>query len=380
MPAHEAAPGPRRRRQASASLAAIVALLALAGVSAGPGRAAASTWTITLTPSTTGALQATTIKATFWNLGGPDGQQDLGCVRIAIPATFTVGSTQVTNDPPNTTWIASRAGLTTVTINTGSGGDRLPPGHPGASVTAAITVSATLPGTYTWTANAFRSQDCSDPFNDPARLTVVVQLTPLPTPTPTPKPTPTPTPTAMPPPTAIPPPPPLASLPPLPTLPPATTPTPTPGAATTPRPSGPAGSATPSSTAEIPGQPGSTPQPARSDEPAPNGLPVGDVSSPPPTDPPAGAGFLMPGTGTGGGGSVDRPTVTLTSGLGTPFGEGFAWAVPGLVLTVPGLLLVLIVILAQALGAVAWLPVVRRRIGAFGLRGQDAGRGGPVSA
>ena len=92
----------------------------------------------------------------------------------------------------------------------------------------------------------------------------------------------------------------------------------------------------------------------------------------------------MPGTGTGGDGSVDRPTVTLTSGFATPFGEGFAWAVPGLVLSVPGLLLVLVVILAQALGAVAWLPVVRRRIGAFGFRGrdvrQDAGRGGPAGA
>ena len=48
---------------------------------------------------------------------------------------------------------------------------------------------------------------------------------------------------------------------------------------------------------------------------------------------------------------ADRPTVTLTSGFPTPFGEGFAWAVPGLVLSVPGLLLVLIVILVQALGA-----------------------------
>ena len=83
-------------------------------------------------------------------------------------------------------------------------------------------------------------------------------------------------------------------------------------------------------------------------------------------------------------GSADRPTVTLTSGFATPFGDGFAWAVPGLVLSVPGLLLVLIVILAQALGAAAWLPVVRRRIGAFGLRGrdarQDAEPGGPAGA
>jgi hypothetical protein len=76
--------------------------------------------------------------------------------------------------------------------------------------------------------------------------------------------------------------------------------------------------------------------------------------------------------------------VTLTSGFATTFGEGFAWAVPGLVLSVPGLLLVFVVILAQAIGAVAWLPVVRRRIGAFGLRGREmrhhAGPGGPSSA
>ena len=83
----------------------------------------------------------TTIKATFWNLGGPDGQQDLGCVRIAIPATFTVQSVAVTDDPPGTTWTASKAGLTTVTINTASGGDRLPPNDPSASVTAAIKVA-----------------------------------------------------------------------------------------------------------------------------------------------------------------------------------------------------------------------------------------------
>ena len=103
----------------------------IAGVSAGPGRAATSTWTITLTPSTIEALQPTTINATFWNLGGPDGRQDLGCVRIAIPATFTVGATQVTDSPPGTTWKASKAGLTTVTIKTPSGGDRLPPGPAG---------------------------------------------------------------------------------------------------------------------------------------------------------------------------------------------------------------------------------------------------------
>jgi hypothetical protein len=44
--------------------------------------------------------------------------------------------------------------------------------------------------------------------------------------------------------------------------------------------------------------------------------------------------------------------------------DGFVWAVPSLVLTVPGLLLVLAV-LAQIAAGGAWLPVVRRKIGSF---------------
>jgi hypothetical protein len=52
------------------------------------------------------------------------------------------------------------------------------------------------------------------------------------------------------------------------------------------------------------------------------------------------------------------------------FGRAFDWAVPGLLLSVPGLLLVL-AIAAQAAGALAWLPIVRRRIGGFGLRSES---------
>jgi hypothetical protein len=44
----------------------------------------------------------------------------------------------------------------------------------------------------------------------------------------------------------------------------------------------------------------------------------------------------------------------------------FAWAVPGALLGAPGLLLIL-VILAQSMGALSWLPLVRRKIGGFGL-------------
>jgi hypothetical protein len=48
------------------------------------------------------------------------------------------------------------------------------------------------------------------------------------------------------------------------------------------------------------------------------------------------------------------------------------WAVPSLVLAVPGLLLVLVV-MAQAVGGVVWLPVIRRRIGGFGIRSRPRG-------
>jgi hypothetical protein len=51
-------------------------------------------------------------------------------------------------------------------------------------------------------------------------------------------------------------------------------------------------------------------------------------------------------------------------------GDGFEWAVPGLVLSVPGLVIVLLAIGVQLLGAAAWLPIVRRRIGAFGFGGR----------
>jgi hypothetical protein len=44
------------------------------------------------------------------------------------------------------------------------------------------------------------------------------------------------------------------------------------------------------------------------------------------------------------------------------------------ILTGPGLLLIAL-IAAQAMGALAWLPIVRRRIGAFGLRGRRRSHG-----
>jgi hypothetical protein len=53
------------------------------------------------------------------------------------------------------------------------------------------------------------------------------------------------------------------------------------------------------------------------------------------------------------------------------------WAVPSLALSVPGLLLVLAV-LAQTLGATAWLPVVRRWLGGFGFGRRRRERRGAI--
>ena len=81
----------------------------------------------------------------------------------------------------------------------------------------------------------------------------------------------------------------------------------------------------------------------------------------------------MAGFDDGDGGPSDggAPAISLASAFTNPFGQGFAWAVPGLVLSVPGLLIVLAVIAVQAIGAGAWLPIVRRRIGSFEVRGRS---------
>jgi hypothetical protein len=68
-------------------------------------------------------------------------------------------------------------------------------------------------------------------------------------------------------------------------------------------------------------------------------------------------------TGTGRGTDDISLAAAALGGLGS-----MLWGVPSLILSVPGLLLVL-AIGAQALGGLAWLPVARRKLGTFGLRG-----------
>jgi hypothetical protein len=100
------------------------------------------------------------------------------------------------------------------------------------------------------------------------------------------------------------------------------------------------------------------------------------TSSPPPSTGPAGVtpGATPPGTGSGSGAAGSRFSVGSGSGAIDPLGGidlvGLGlidWAVPSIILGVPGLLVV-IAVLAQMSGALLWLPVARRWLGGFGIR------------
>jgi hypothetical protein len=98
--------------------------------------------------------------------------------------------------------------------------------------------------------------------------------------------------------------------------------------------------------------------------PAPTTVPGALV---PPADPPTiEENFRVP-LGDSKNGTADFGEIGLAAASLGGFGA-FLWAVPSLALSVPGLLLVA-AILAQAAGGLAWIPIVRRRIGGFGLRG-----------
>ena len=212
---------------------------------------------------------------------------------------------------------------------------------------------------------------------------ITVTAAPVPTSTATPKPTstatPQPTSTATPTPTSTPTSTPAPTSTPGPTPGPTATPTPVPTAGPTATSS--AGGGTPAPTG------GGDPTPASSNpttrSPDPGGATGPGVSPPPPDQaPPSRQGLAAggpggpssrPGTGSGAGaGTADRFSLTAANFapvdvLGGDFGAfgRFDWAIPAVVLSVPGLLLFL-ALLTQATVGFVWLPLVRRRLGEFG--------------
>lgn len=130
---------------------------------------------------------------------------------------------------------------------------------------------------------------------------------------------------------------------------PAPTPVPTPTRRPTPTPSAtPVSTPTPTPTPTAP--PTGTPAPSASGHTAAQG-PIG--SPPPAASPPL--LFLIPDDALGG--------VTVEGGAVGLLGP---FVVPGFLAVASGWVIILLM-LAQAFGALAWLPVVRRRVGAFGI-------------
>jgi hypothetical protein len=190
---------------------------------------------------------------------------------------------------------------------------------------------------------------------------------PTPAPTPTPVPSPTPTPTATPAPTIVP------TLSPLPTLPPLPTVVPLPSLTLLP---------TPRPTAIGSERPAPSESPSASGTADPTAASSAEASSGPGSSGPIGVGTFgaQPSIGPGSQGptavqpvgfAVGRGDLGSIDGLGdlgvVGVGSLVEWAVPSLVLSVPGLLLVLAVV-AQTIGGVLWLPVARRWLGGFGIR------------
>ena len=66
---------------------------------------------------------------------------------------------------------------------------------------------------------------------------------------------------------------------------------------------------------------------------------------------------------------MSNASIAFDAGVAAAF-DGFSWQVPALVLSVPGLLVVVAVFL-QVVGGLAWLPVIRRRLGGDGLTPPD---------
>ena len=296
------------RRGALTALAVASLTLGTAG-----GVHAVSLWTLTASPLVATAGQSTTFGMLAVNVAGPQA----GCINVEIPSSFVIQAAGNVVASDGSAWVAAVVG-TWVEVTAVSGLDFLDPLE---SVSFDIQLLPIKAGTWNWNNHVHVSNECQGPADNGVPVTVVVAPAIVPTPVPTPLPTPLPT--------AVPTLPPLST--PLPTLPPLLTPRPDPTATATPAPT-------------------STPRPSPTPEP---------VAFSPPPDPTGGAASVgrladLGGPGTG------------SFGLGTDIvallDAPLVWLVPGAVVGVPGLL-VLLWIALQAVGALAWIPAVRRMSG-----------------
>jgi hypothetical protein len=343
-------PGPGQ-----AFLAALGAALLVLGI-VGPV-AGVRLWTVTADTVGVPLGKTTVVRLTITNrapeIGGGAG---IACVTVTIPIQYKVSAVSVVSATRGLKW--SRSSRAPVAASADTPEDRLM-GLPNSDrLVLDVTVVGLTSPAGGWTADEFSNANCSagSDYNNPFPIPMTILALPTSVTTPTPAPTPTATPEPTP----------------EPTVEPTSTPTPTPIGTITPT-AAPTG--TPAATATA--APGPTQTPASTATAGPGG--GGSAGSP-------GAGGTGT-TGAGGPGPSPSPSSRVFEvpaaepGTSRPFDTGvlpgfeaFDWVVPGVILTGPGLLLIAL-IAAQAMGALAWLPIVRRRIGAFGLRGRRRSHG-----
>jgi hypothetical protein len=282
-----------------------------------PAIAQAQVYTFVATPVTVAQGDVTDFTFTFTNLD----TQGIRCTEVLFPDEFWIsGLGTPVPSSPTATWSSSLNGQW-VLVHANGGGDRL---RTGESVTFTVTALATTQGAYIFDYHVHTRSDCT---GTNLLGTATVPLTVMPGATVAPSPTPTATPKATP--TATPK---LTDTPsPTPTQAPVATPdrsTPTPTATETPTPEASA-SVRASAVAPVP-----SPRPS---------------SGPPP--------IRVAPLGGGDGGVTDNMGVgvDVLGMLDSPI----EWLVPGAFVGGPGLLVILFVVL-QAVGALAWIPAVRR--------------------
>ena len=282
---------------------ALAASLLAAGL---PAIVLALVYTFIVTPLVVTVGSVTTFTFTVRN----GDTQQIGCVDVLLPSALSISSLGTPAPSNGLPWSSTRSGQRVlVSSNTTSG--RLKTAQ---WVTFTVTARATTAGAYLFDYHVHTRRDCTGkslPGTVTVPLTVLPAATPLPTASPTVGPTPEPADTPTPSPRRTPGPGPRA----------------TPNAPTpTPRPSPSAGASAP------------VPSPSPSSE--PNVIQVAPL-------------------GPGGGGGGDDGDLGVGVDMLTLLDSPFEWAVPGAVVGVPGLLVVLFVVL-QAVGALAWIPAVRR--------------------
>lgn len=329
------------RRLSRLGFALAVAVL-VAGTAA-PARGAVL-WTLTASPLTvtTGVQTTFSLRASLTLPG------DIRCVEVEVPDNFTVQGAAVVGSNAGDGWFSEVFG-NEVWIRTKSGGSRLR--LIGDYVDFTITATAWSTGALPWASHSHPDTDCQGAESPVSVPPIVLVVEPAATPTPSPTIVPTLAPTPSPSPSVLPTPLPSASIA-VPHL-----------SGATPRP-------TTAPSSAVPATPLATPSPASSPEessPAQSSRPSGsveaDVAPPPAPQPPSGGAGEAEGlviadpASTADGGAADAVPVGLgTLGL---LGSIDIWIVPGLLLGVPGLLVVAFVVL-QALGALAWIPAIRR--------------------